>query len=406
MSESTARNWRGCRHPNPQPHLLARALDQVAEDRPRADRLRFLLQLGRGTRGIRRAAEEILGELLTYTLSPSRGWHLYEGPLYVAFNPRLSAERRAELMERSGTVIQYILANKLDHREVPALPELIRYSVHGWHQICRFTVRTRSVRERIAEVGRSYLNRIEMALYLGDAYAMPSLFTGTVSAARRWTSKALSLLDDATPEDEKDSPVAVDEARIMVRSVEAQVLACHAPERTRATLERFLADYGTRCARLPWTENVRRAALGYMALRLDRSAERAAAHFQAASDHVDAWLARVGIPFGSTSHTALAGYCQAASGRPFEGEHTLTDALLRALEHRVIVDIVAARLGLARLATVRGGSALTSYHSQRAETLIAQYRLQAWKRALDGLFSAADGTPTAPAEADGRARAN
>ncbi|MEJ2358481.1 MAG: hypothetical protein P8Y13_10445, partial [Deinococcales bacterium] len=385
-SPSTLRNWRRCRTRSPQPRLLERARARLPRHSAEAHELAFLQELTGGARSIARAAESLVSELQRYTLSASGGWHLYEGPLYLSFNPGLSPERRGALMERSGALLEAILDQGLTHREVPALPELIRYSVHGWHHASRFDVRRRSVQERVAHVGASYLGRIELALYLGDVCAMPALFAGTPRSAQPYTRRALALLDEAGPADEDASPIGIGEARVMVRAVEAQILACHGDDRTHARLERFERHDGASPPSVAWIDSVRLGARGYIALRLRGDPVAAAEAFQVAARQVDAWLSRVGIPFGSTSHFALAAYAMALVGDPERGDTLAHRALLRSLEHNVIVDEVAARLVLARLADDRNDTSRARYHRARGATLVEAHHLDAWQTALDHLL--------------------
>jgi hypothetical protein len=114
----------------------------------------------------------------------------------------------------------------------------------------------------------------------------------------------------------------------------------------------------------------------------------------AAAVQVDRWLGRVGIPFGSTPHSALAGHAVARNGDPEAGETMAQDALLRALEHKVLVDEVAARRVLARLAEGRGDAMRARYQRTRGAALISQHHLHAWREALDRLLQ--PGPPHSP----------
>lgn len=382
-SASTLRNWRRCRARSPQPRLLERARELLpgADDETRE--LDFLLELTGGARRAARAAEALVTELQGYTLGGD--WHLYQGPLFLAFNPNLPPERRSLLMARSSALLDVILERGLHEGVVPALPELIRYSVHGWHHASRFDVRRRSVQERVAYVGAGYLGRVELALYLGDVCAMPALFAGTPGSALPYTERALALLDGAGPTDEAASPVDLADARVMVRAVHAQILACHGGGSARSELDRFEREDGARQPANAWIDSVRLGALGYIALALHDDPAAAAEAFGRAADAVDRWLARAGIPFGSTSHSALAGHALAASGDPERGAAVAQDALLRALEHRVIVDEVAARRVLATLAAERSDDGHARYHRARGAALVDSHRLGAWRAALDRL---------------------
>ena len=383
-SPSTLRNWRRCRTRSPQARLLERAGERLPSDADDDRELAFLIELAGGARSVARAAEALVTELQGYTLGG--GWHLYEGPLYLAFNPSLPPAHRGALMARSGDLLDAILERGLSERVVPALPELIRYSVHGWHHASRFSVRRRSVQQRVAHVGASYLDRIELALYLGDVCAMPALFSGTPQSALPFTQRALALLDEAGPADERASPVGIRDARTMVRAVEAQIVACHGGRGADSALERFTELEGGASPEIAWVDSVRQGAMGYIALASRDDPVAAAEAFQQAADRVDQWLARAAIPFGSTAHSALAGHAQDAAGDTERGAATARDALLRALEHRVIVDEVAARAVLARLAAARGERDHARYQQARGDALVSPHHLGAWRSVLERLI--------------------
>jgi hypothetical protein len=383
VSPASARNWRRGRQQHVSARLGERLIAEVERLAPRhAGTLRMHHDLAHRLDRIDRVAERLAAELAGQ-MGAGSDWHIYAGPLALAFSPGLPPPARAELADRAGTLLARIAELRFDHRDVPALPELIRSMLHLWHHAGTFGVRARSVQGLLAQAGRSYLNRIELALYFGDVCAMPGLFTGDVADAERHAAHADRLLREATAADEAASPVSRRDAATMVASVRAQILACHAPGSARAILRAFEAAERDRRPAIDWIDSVRSGALGYLAACLDGDDGAAAFHFGRAVDCSNAWLRTMGIPFGSTPHRALAACAARRVGAPSDrclaGVH---EALHDAREHAVVVDQVAARRAAEAIHRAAGDGLRADHHASRARELVERHGLAPWDRVL------------------------
>lgn len=380
IAASTARNWRRCRHQHVAHGTFERLVALCREASPtHAARLEFLDRLTGGGQSLRLAAERLVRHLADLAGGGS-AWHIYDAPLTLAFSLDVSPEERAHWVERSSLLVERVLDAGLDHGDIPCLPELVRYSVHGWHHASRFDVRERSLEDAWSEAWLRYLNPIERALYHGDVRAMPALFSGRLREAAAHTASARDLLTHATAEDDLAAPVSRADARIMVDAVEAQVLACHRPGEDAD--DAFAARYEDRTADHPWVDSVRLGALGYIALT-HREFARAASFLEAAGQRVDGWLERSNVPFGSSPHFALAGLARMREGAPAERvEASLRAALQRSLEHGIIVDQIASRRCLALYCREYGRRPEASHHDARADQLVDEHRLRPWDATL------------------------
>jgi hypothetical protein len=384
VSLATARNWRRGRQHHVSFRIGEHLLGAVAALAPRhLERLRLQHDLAHRLERIDRIAERLAGELAGH-MGEGTSWHIYSGPLVLAFAPGLDPARRADLAARATQVIDRIGELGFDHRDVPALPELVRAMLHLWHHAGTFGVRGRSVQASLARAGASYLNRIELALYFGDVCAMASLFTGDLAAADRYSARARSLLATADAADEAASPVPRREAETMVAAVRAQILACHGGDEAMEELDAFAAGPGDLPATCAWIDSVRYGALGYLAA--GRFADRAAGeHFQMACERSDAWLRAFGIAFGSTPHRALAACARFRAGAPLEACLAwVYRALHDAQQHAVVVDRVAALRAAEALHHAEGDELRASHHRRRAEAEVASHGLEAWDGVLRG----------------------
>jgi len=382
VSLATARNWRRGRQHHVSFRIGEHLLGAVAVLAPRhLERLRLQHDLAHRLERIDRIAERLAGELAAH-MGEGTSWHIYSGPLVLAFTPDLDAARRADLAARATQVIDRIGELGFDHRDVPALPELVRAMLHLWHHAGTFGVRGRSVQASLARAGATYLNRIELALYFGDVCAMASLFTGDLAAADRYGARARSLLATADAADEEASPVPRVEAETMVASVRAQILACHGGDEATEELDAFAAGPGERSAACAWIDSVRCGALGYLAV--GRRADRTAGdHFLAACERSDAWLRSFGIAFGSTPHRALAACARFRAGHPLDACLAwVYRALHDAQQHAVVVDRVAALRAAQALHRAAGDELRAAYHGRRAASEVEAHGLEAWDGVL------------------------
>lgn len=383
VSVATARNWRRGRQHHVSAKLGERLIEAVTAVAPQhAERLRMHHDLAHRLDRIDRIAERLTTALGRH-MGTGTTWHIYSGPLVLAFAPSLRPAERADLVERATLLIERITGLGFDHHDVPALPELIRSMLHVWHHAGTFGVRAHSVQESLARAGRSYLNRIELALYFGDVCAMSGLFTGDVRAAGRHSARARALLAEASEADEAASPVSRADAESMVAAVRVQTLACHAPASSAAELTSFAA--AARCSRagIDWIESVRCAALGYLAVCIEDDPEMAAEHFFRATECSNGWLRAFGIPFGSTPHRALAACARWRTGATADACLGMVhEALHDAHEHAVVVDEVAAHRAAAAILHATGDELRAAHHEQRALETVRLYGLGPWDRVL------------------------
>jgi len=383
VSLATARNWRRGRQQHVSFQVGERLLGEVAALAPQhLERLQLQHDLAHRLERIDRIAEGLAAELAGH-MGRGTSWHIYSGPLVLAFAPSLDATRRASLAARATEVIDRVGELGFDHDDVPALPELIRAMLHLWHHAGTFGVRGRSVQASLARAGASYLNRIELGLYFGDVCAMASLFTGDLAAAARHGARARDLLASADADDEAASPVSRAEAETMVAAVRAQILACHGGHEAAAELEGFAAVHGARHVACAWIDSVRCGALGYLAAVLRGDPQAAAGHFEAASDRSNDWLRAFGIAFASTPHRALAAWSRVrAGGKVEDGLAAVYRALHDAQQHAVIVDQVAALRVAEALHRLEGDALRATHHARCAEAAVGAHALEVWDAVL------------------------
>lgn len=382
VSEATARNWRRGRQQHISARLGERIIDDVGELAPKhVARLRMLHDLAHRLDRIDRIAERLAVELGTH-MNEANDWHIYSGPLVLAFAPSLQPAQRADLADRAAALV--VRANELgfDHHDVPALPEVLRGLLHLWHHAGTFGLRAKSVQQVLARAGEGYLNRIELALYLGDVCTMPALFTGNVGEAERNARQARTLLDEATEADEAASPVSRTDASTMLDAVRVQILACHAPQLARAELSQVAEQIRHAPPESGWIDGVRCGALGYLAV-VEGDDAAAADWFEDAVHHAYGWLRNAGIPFATTPHRALAACARRrAGGPPRACLAQAQEALLEATELAARVDEVAARRALEALERDRGDELRADHHARRARQRVEAFGLEAWDRVL------------------------
>jgi hypothetical protein len=382
VSEASARNWRRGRQQHVSARIGERLVGEVAELSTRhAERLRMLHDLAHRLDRIDRIAERLAAELAAH-MGDGTTWHIYSGPLVLAFAPSLRPAERADLAERAAALIVRASELGFDHRDVPALPELLRALLHLWHHAGTFGLRARSVQRVLARAGQGYLNRIELALYLGDVCTMPGLFTGDLAEAERNARRASALLDEASDADEAASPVSRRDAATMLASVRAQILACHAPVAARPELAAFAERSRSEAPEIGWIDSVRCGALGYLAA-MHGDAPEAAERFEAAVERSQAWLREIGIPFATTPHRALAACARRRAGGSARACLAQAhQALLEATELAARVDEVAARRAAEALERDLGDGLRADHHAHRAAQRVEQHGLQAWDRVL------------------------
>jgi len=379
VSESTARNWRRGKHRQIAP-ATAKSIIAICEHVApgRVSDLEFIARLSRGVNEVKAAAETLVSELEFYVFEDNANWHIYSGPLKVAFDISSSAARRHRLLHRSSMIVDRILEMGIDKADIPCMSELIRYSMHGWYVNGLYKTRVSSVSSRNSGIYDGYLGTVEEALYIGDGCATPCLISGYPEQAEIYTKQALALLEQADKEDEQQSAISIDDARMMIRSIQT-IIACHwRPQERLDLITQFAQDYGSRQAEIEWIEGTRREALGYS--ELIRSAYRnAAEHFEHARIHFDNWLAQFDIPFSSTSSQSLAGYALLmAEGPTPQVKSQISEGLVRTIDLGTISHEVRARLCLSRFFEVVGDKRMAIFHRGRARELVQRHNLHTW----------------------------
>ncbi|MBP8972291.1 MAG: hypothetical protein KBH93_00335 [Anaerolineae bacterium] len=388
MSESTARNWRRCKHSQ---LAIGTAESIIAECRQLSPEhvpaLEFIVRLSRGTQEIRLAAEVLVDELTQQVLGQDSTWHIYSGPLKMAFNSRSDQHVQLELLSQASMVIDRILEMGIDQTDIPCVSELIRYSMHGWYLKGFLRTREASLASKLAGLGEGYLDTIERALYIGDGCATPSLISGHPERAMAYTLEALALLETADPSEERKSFLKIKDAEIMIRSIQANI-ACHWDFKCHQELvSRFVREYGKSSASNQWVEGVRQEVLGIVELARRVDFLKAANHFEQAGFFLDGWLAQFGIPFSTTSPQSLVGYALLMAEGPTPGAKLqISEGLLRTIDLGDVDHQIRARLCQALFYECEGNTSMAEFHREKAEDLSHQHHLLRWYEMLNGIL--------------------
>ncbi|MCC7206021.1 MAG: hypothetical protein IT323_01860 [Anaerolineae bacterium] len=380
ISESTARNWRRGKSGQIAPATARAIIARCRELAPqRVSDLQFIDQLSRGAHEVKLAAETLVNQLESHVLSNGASWHIYSGPLKIAFDTSIDAIRRRQLLSRSSMIVERIFEIGIDKSDIPCLSELIRYSMHGWYVDGFYATRIASLSNRTSGIYDGYLGAVEEALYLGDGCAVPCMISGDVEQAHRYTQNALEILDAATPTDERQSAISIRDAQIMIRAIQAMI-ACHraGPEDVEQ-VARFAREFENSTADVGWIEGTRHEALGYAALVMRVSYPNAAHHFEQAGAHLDRWLAQFDIPFSSTSSQSLGGYARLLIDGPTpQVKSEISDGLLRTIDLGTVSHEIRARLCQSRFYERSEDGKLAAFHRNRAQELVERHHLQRW----------------------------
>jgi hypothetical protein len=380
ISESTARNWRRGKHSQIAHATAASIISQCKRIAPqRVSDLEFIDRLSRGAHEIKAAAEMLVGQLEGHILEKGASWHIYSGPLKIAFDASLDANYRRQLLSRSSMIVERIFEMGIDKADIPCLSELIRYSMHGWYIDGFYTTRVTSLSSHMTGIYDGYLGAVEEALYIGDGCAIPCLISGYPDQAREYTRQALQLLDTATAADERQAAIDVDDARVMICSIQAMI-ACHSGTvEDAAIVSHFVQAYGSRPAHTEWIEGTRHEALGYAELVGRVDYPKAAHHFEQAGEYLDRWLGQFGIPFSSTSSQSLGGYALlVADGPTLQVRSQISDGLVRTIDLGIVSHEVRARLCQSRFYERLGNDQLAAFHLNRAQALVNRHKLHRW----------------------------
>ncbi|MBX3062268.1 MAG: hypothetical protein U0528_20705 [Anaerolineae bacterium] len=388
VSESTARNWRRGKHSQLAPATMAaiiKVCNRIAPER--VSDLEFIERLSRGAHEARLAADALVEQLNNQIHSKNTTWHIYSGPLKMAFDLKLDPMRRQRLMTQSSLIVRRVLEMGIDQANIPAAPELIRYSTHGWYLNGLFKIREDSLQSELAGILDGYLSPVEAALYVGDGCAVPSLISGNPERAGYYAQQALNLLQTATIEDEQFAAVSIHDAATMIRSIQVMI-ACHSGYRQQeGMIAQFVHDHGDTPAQIEWIEGHRQEALGYIELAKRVDFPKAAHHFAEAGKALNKWLSQFDIPFSSTASQSLCGYALLMSEGPTEPVRSqISEGLLRTIDLGIVSHQIRARLCQARLYESSGDRHMAAFQHEKTQELVQRHNLQRWYTMLDQML--------------------
>lgn len=390
LSESTTRNWRRGKHSQIAPATASAIIATCNRIAPhRVSDLEFIDRLSRGVHEVRAAAEALVDQLESIVLANGTTWHIYSGPLKIAFDTSMDADARRQLLRRSSMIVERVVEMGIDKADIPCISELIRYSMHGWYVDGFYRTRVNGLSSTATGIYDGYLGALEEALYIGDGCAVPCLISGDIGRARFFTERALQLLETVTVANEKQAAIRIEDARIMVRTIEAMIACYGDSDRDRDVVAQFLEQYGGDVgAENEWIEGTRQEILGYAELIRKVDYSKAAYHFSQSGLFLDRWLAQFGIPFSSTSSQSLGGYALLmADGPTLEVKSRISDGLLRTIDLGVVSHEVRARLCQARFYDRLGNANMASFHLQRTLDLVQRHGLQKWYEMLNHVIA-------------------
>ena len=388
VSESAARNWRRCTSANVSPsvyNLIVQICSQIAPERL-AD-LELLRRLSQGIHEVKLAADTLVDELDAQVYQEGANWHIYSGPLRMAFDPNSNPEYQRELMTRSSMIVERLLEMRVESADISSIAELIRYSVHGWHANGLFRIRQASLSSTLSEIRANHLDKVEAALYIGDGCAGPTFFLGCVNQAKAYLAQALTLLEDLNRAEEPSSYVSVEDAYILFRSLQT-FIACHEGyDVNQPLIRRFVRDYDSIAASNEWIEAIRQEAFGYIVI-CQKDFDRAAAHFEESGNLRDRWLRRYNVPFCTIAPHSLTGYALLKTHGPTDDVRLrMSEGLLKTLDHGGGVEQVQARFCLSLFFADQGNDTMAGFHRQKAEAIVQQHNLTGWFAMVEKLLN-------------------
>jgi hypothetical protein len=391
ISESTARNWRRGTTTNVSPNVINHILQicgQIAPDR--APDIELVGRLSRDIREIGLAANALADELESQISQNGRDWHIYSGPLLLAFDPEANAEFLRTLMARSSMIVERFLEMRADSADIPSIAEMIRYSIHGWHAVGLFRIREASLTNMLAEIKARSIGKVETALYIGDGLGNTSFLLGKVDQAKRYVQQALGLLDGTSRVEAQNGPVSVEDAQVLLRSFETSIMCHEGYALNYHSIRDFVQNYKNVSAENEWAEGLRHKAFGYISICQD-DFDQGAYHFERGSLMQDRWLERFGVPFCTIAPHSLHGYALLMTQGPTDNVRLqMSEGLLKTLDHGGISEQVQARICLSLFFAAQGNQVLSDFHRQKALALVQQHGLSRWFDMLDTLLHPTD----------------
>jgi hypothetical protein len=380
VSESTARNWRRCTNAVVSPSVARSVITTCARVAPEfVPDLEFITHLSGGVPEVKRSADLIVDELSRQVFSGNSTWHIYSGPLKLAFDVSGDSQCTDQLLNRSSLVMERILEMGVDRVDIPSVAELSRYSAHGWWAKGSFHVREASLSSKSVGITHESINKIEMALYMGDGCAAPCYYFGDTARANQYTAQALELLSMVDPAEERQSPINVRDATIMINAMKVGFVCYEGYQQYQGFIEQFEQKFGDVDDLNDWVNSIRHEALGHVELVRKRDFAKAANHFLQARICQDRWLSQFGIPFSSTGQQSLGGYAMLMMEGPTDAvKAQILEGSLRANEGGTITEQIRAQLCLALLYRRRSEEPIGEFHRQKAVSLARRHNLNKW----------------------------
>jgi len=380
VSESTARNWRRCKHSQVASGTASSIIAQCERIAPQfVSDLEFVDRLSRGTQEIKLAAELLVDQMTAQVFGNDSTWHIYSGPLKMAFNLNSDQVQQLKLMSQASMIIDRVLEMGIDQADIPCVPELIRFSTHGWYLKGFLKTREASLTSGIAGIWDGPLDMIEAALYMGDGCAIPSLISGNPNRAMSYTQQALTLLETVDPTEEARSFLTIRDAYIMIRSIQSMIACYWDCQQHQELVSRFMQDFEKATGGTEWVEGTRHEALGIIELARRVDFPKAAHHFELAGIFLDRWLAQFGIPFSTTSPQSFVGYALLMTEGPTENAKSrIFEGLIRSIDLGDIDHQIRARVCQSLFYECEGTESMATFHREKAQELARQYHLLKW----------------------------
>lgn len=392
VSTETARNWRRGMNKVVSPAVSASIIQICEKLSPRhVPTLEFIRNTSGDVQKVKLAAESVVEDITAQVLTPRSSWQMYSGPLMLAHNQRLERTHSLSLAYRSNLIVKRVLELGIERDNIPCIGELIRYSVHSWFSNGFLDIRWASLSDKRIGVLGEPISAVEKALYLGDGCAAPSILRGRFDDARFYCSEALHLLDGAGPADERYASMSVDDARLLIRAIQALAFCYYGAIHGAPLFSRFLADYETSQADSEWAESIKYKALGYIELVRGADPHKAAYAFERASYFSDQWLSHFGIAFSSTSFQSLSGFASMLAQGPSDSVRSqISEGLLRAMEPGFVHFEIQARICQAQLYQATSDDSKATYHWQRSEELAEKHHLLPWYASMKRILRLSD----------------
>lgn len=389
IAESTARNWRRGRNMQVSSSLGKAIIGQCTKlDSSHVEQLEFLLMLTEDAREIKLAAEYLVDELLKYVITDDSTWHVYSGPLKIAYTDSLTNNPYHRILHQTAHLTEHILTLGLDREDIPCIGELVRYSSHGWFHLGYIKLREQALSSPKIGVNHENISRIEKALYYGDLCASTAYFLDDPTSATHYVTTALQILNDASITDEKFASMSAQDARGIIRSIDV-MQRCYYPHLSGNTIifQQFMAEYNQIMLDSSFASAKQYEALGYIELCHHNRTMEAADYFAQASTFAHKWFADMQIPLDSVLEACLKGYALLQSDGPTtEVQAILMSALVQIKDFEIVTAQIPARMSLAAYSRQSGEEAKAIHQIKIAENVARQIDLHSYYRKCQNIF--------------------